>query len=735
MQQLIRGYKFIKMKYLLTILFLVVVAIVHGQSTVHLRGDTIKAYKEGGNATFRLMNDTRDSTNGVLLNIGNGITKFSRIRAISASQFVVGTDTIEITGASAPTATIYTGDGTILDALRVVTFTDSLLFTAYTIGSWYSVTTRTTGNDGTLTYRQGEDDNIEISAYTNFLSFSGKRGEIKINDTMVLISADRGGFGTPEYYSSTMWRHGGITSLLRGDSMFVRFDHFTSDDDSAALIFPIVGTTNTGLFSLAFDSTNGHFVRIPMSGGSEEPTATIDNHAVAGYALLDMTEEDFVYAKRLVAGSGITLDSTNEIITISSDAVTSLAELTDVDITTTPPEDGWYLSYDEDLEKWVATEPQNVYPILVGDSLKITNGIDTSSGVFLDGGGGGCATCWDWDNVNTIGATGVLGSADNFGFGIYTNNTLRGEVTNGGVLLWSGASAIGSRKAEFADTSGMAYLRLGPQPTAIASSVALNARLVITGSGTTSSTATLAVLNSAGTQHFTIRDDGSVTMPPIFGSITSTNLRMAGATVTYGVGNGAGTTGSLMSFTPLTTSTNIGVTNTNVVEINGTYQEIAPYDDAGIHSALSIKPTYNGTAGKGPGYVAGITFRSIRTDIPDYRASNIIDSGYTYTNGAIHIANTKSVPSSGNYTVAKEDYFLLLNDVSGANRNVVLSDPLTNGRILVIFNTSADATFKWSFSGETVRDAAGTTYTTLTDGKCYTIIYNYGEWLLISISP
>jgi hypothetical protein len=56
--------------------------------------------KENGNSTLIIENATRDSTNGVLLNYGNGRTRFQRIRAINDSQFTVGGDTITIPGIS-----------------------------------------------------------------------------------------------------------------------------------------------------------------------------------------------------------------------------------------------------------------------------------------------------------------------------------------------------------------------------------------------------------------------------------------------------------------------------------------------------------------------------------------------------------------------------------------------------------------------------------------------------------
>jgi hypothetical protein len=90
------------MRYILT--FLMLFGIAYGQSTYHIRYDTVKIVAaNNGQTTIRpgelvLKSSTRDSTNGVLLNIGDGITKFTRIRAINDSQFQVGADVITIRG-------------------------------------------------------------------------------------------------------------------------------------------------------------------------------------------------------------------------------------------------------------------------------------------------------------------------------------------------------------------------------------------------------------------------------------------------------------------------------------------------------------------------------------------------------------------------------------------------------------------------------------------------------------
>lgn len=75
------------------------VGIAYGQSTYHIRYDTVKIGKgTGGPGELVLESSTKDTTSGILVNIGGGKTQFKKVRAISATQFVVGSDTVTITG-------------------------------------------------------------------------------------------------------------------------------------------------------------------------------------------------------------------------------------------------------------------------------------------------------------------------------------------------------------------------------------------------------------------------------------------------------------------------------------------------------------------------------------------------------------------------------------------------------------------------------------------------------------
>lgn len=108
------------------------IGIAYGQSTVYLRADSVKVMKQNGNANLQILNATRDSVNGVLINIGNGVTEFQRIRAINDSQFVVGTDTITIAGATGggggdPTAIIKNANYGGYDILNFHNAVDSVI--------------------------------------------------------------------------------------------------------------------------------------------------------------------------------------------------------------------------------------------------------------------------------------------------------------------------------------------------------------------------------------------------------------------------------------------------------------------------------------------------------------------------------------------------------------------------------------------------------------------------------
>lgn len=109
------------MKLFLTIAIAFIYSFGYSQSVLPFRGDTIRFYKQGGNAELVLQNSTRDTT-GVLVNIGGGRTRFVKSRNINDSTIVVGNDTLNVGSGGTTTlykdSTIY-GHGTIDDPLGV----------------------------------------------------------------------------------------------------------------------------------------------------------------------------------------------------------------------------------------------------------------------------------------------------------------------------------------------------------------------------------------------------------------------------------------------------------------------------------------------------------------------------------------------------------------------------------------------------------------------------------------
>jgi hypothetical protein len=96
--------------------------------------------------------------------------------------------------------------------------------------------------------------------------------------------------------------------------------------------------------------------------------------------------------------------------------------------------------------------------------------------------------------------------------------------------------------------------------------------------------------------------------------------------------------------------------------------------------------------------------------------------------------NTSEADIASNYTVTGTDYYVFLPALESAGRNVVLPNDAANGRVLIIFNTSNDGTYKWTFTNEDVEDAAGAAVTTLTNQKSYTMVYYAGKFRITAIN-
>src|SRR5688572_23572250 len=88
------------MKLRLLILFLLISVLAAGQAVIPLKGDSVIISKTGGWAELVVRSKFKDTINGLMINTGNGVTAFKRMRAINDSQLVIGTDTILVRGSS-----------------------------------------------------------------------------------------------------------------------------------------------------------------------------------------------------------------------------------------------------------------------------------------------------------------------------------------------------------------------------------------------------------------------------------------------------------------------------------------------------------------------------------------------------------------------------------------------------------------------------------------------------------
>lgn len=83
----------------------------------------------------------------------------------------------------------------------------------------------------------------------------------------------------------------------------------------------------------------------------------------------------------------------------------------------------------------------------------------------------------------------------------------------------------------------------------------------------------------------------------------------------------------------------------------------------------------------------------------------------------------------GNITLNNSSHFIELATLS-ANRTITLPTPgsSTAGQVYTLINENTSGTFSWSFAS-TVKDAAGSTITTLTNGTTYQIVCTQTNWV------
>lgn len=489
-----------------------------------------------------------------------------------------------------------------------------------------------------------------------------------------------------------------------------------------------IDTTHSATFTLSYGEGRRWIDSLAASG------ATIDNTAVSGFALLDMSDPDYVWAKRLVFAGSLSADSTDTEITITGN--TFLSALTgDVDYTSSPPtSDNFHLGWNNSLSKWVARENAVIYPIMDGDSLRIVSGTDSSGGVYIDPGSAGCSTCWDHTTLNTLSATGKFGTASNHGIEIYTNNVKRAEYQSGGTFLFHGASAITNYGASYNDTINFEdAVRIGGV-SPVTGLTGANAYLSITTASSSSAQSAIAVWSGASSSNpvFHVTAQGLVSAPVMASAWTQSVYRFNNATGTLSVGNLGGTTGGLINLTPLTVTSGTGSTTTAAVKIAGGYNTSSPNTNTGEWASLWLNSVFD-QADAGTANTTSLRIEGQRNAAYNYASIRVLDSGNIVHNGAWYYNHTKAPATSGNYTVTLDDNFIYLNDLTtpAANRTVTMPTPLSDGMELVVKNASADPTYKWSFGGATVLDKDGSTVTTMTDETVYTLRYYYSNWHII----
>lgn len=87
------------MKRILFALGLIISSLASfSQSRFPIRADSVVMERVGGSAEFILLNDTRDSTHGLLTNISKGRTAFVKPRVINDSTIIIGLDTFTLRG-------------------------------------------------------------------------------------------------------------------------------------------------------------------------------------------------------------------------------------------------------------------------------------------------------------------------------------------------------------------------------------------------------------------------------------------------------------------------------------------------------------------------------------------------------------------------------------------------------------------------------------------------------------
>jgi hypothetical protein len=124
------------MKTKLLLFFMMISFGALGQSIYPIKADSVIISKSGGYAELVVRNSTKDTLNGVMTNVGNGVMQYKRIRAVSDSEFVVGGDTIKIKGVPSLDFTTIPVDATVTAVYQSGTTLVGRGFGDSTFNSW-----------------------------------------------------------------------------------------------------------------------------------------------------------------------------------------------------------------------------------------------------------------------------------------------------------------------------------------------------------------------------------------------------------------------------------------------------------------------------------------------------------------------------------------------------------------------------------------------------------------------
>lgn len=598
------------MRTRLLILFLLIAGVAAGQSIVPLRGDSIIISKTGDNAELVIRNATKDTVNGLLTNIGNGVTAFIKLRVVQDTLLIIGTDTLVLPGGGG--GDNFANADLTLTANRTHTFgAFNMTFSGFDSPNAFS--------EYVIDGHQFVVSLANLESGTHIGAVEAHSGADNTSTTAVIYA--QGPTDTAYFHA-------------KADGMAtIKGDLFLPDYTS--------GHTGTMTHYLGVDAA-GNVIRDPSL------SVTIDNWPNgSGAPIFYMDDPDYVWGRRVEGLGGIEITYNDSAIIIDCDGCGGGGGGDTANLIILNAGLGEQTWFDDNDSLNMKRHKDSDYILWATDTdSSLVAAIDTST-MFADiratipgGGGVSDATAWHvpgdaWAAYKTIGNT------SNFGMGFLTNNTIRGRIDSIGTFLWAGASAQVSAtagtyyKTNFGDTSHFTAIRLGGASQITGTSGA-NSLLSIKGAGS-SSASLISVFSAANVNPvFNVTENGLVSVPMLLGSWTSTVIRSAGASLTIGPTNGGAFSADGTTATTNSAYTSVAGTNRAIFAVAGTYTSSATSGQTGIVSGMHIISTFNQAAGA-TNPSAGLTINVSQTSLADYKALRIVDGGQIYTNGSLNL--------------------------------------------------------------------------------------------------